>query len=127
MLIAPQQIIAIYTARWNIETTFQEMRAYLGLETTCGRCAPTVLRAEPSLFGLYGVVALLYAQVPGLAGSLGVNWEGKAGATFSDALTAVRRWLHVNWTFATSEHREAFAKLPQGLQNLLLNALAPAA
>ena len=123
----PEQIIATYTARWNIETTFQEMRAYLGLETTCGRCAATVLRAEPSLFGLYGVVALLYAQVPGLAGTIGVNWEGKATATFADALTTVRRWLRVHWTFATSEHREAFAKLPQSLQNLLLNALAPAA
>jgi hypothetical protein len=123
----PQQIIETYTARWDIEATSQEMRAYLGLGTTCGRCASTVLRAEPSLFGLYGVVALLYAQLPGLAGTIGVSWEGRATATFADALTAVRRWLHRNWTAATSEHREAFAKLPQTLQNLLLNALAPAA
>ena len=29
-------VIETYTGRWNIETTFQEMRSYLGLETTRG-------------------------------------------------------------------------------------------
>jgi hypothetical protein len=123
----PRTIIERYTARWNVETTFQEMRAYLGLETTRGRCAATVLRAEPSLFGLYGVVALLYEQIPGLRAQPGVEWEGKQGVTFSDALTAVRRWLWQHWTFEKSGHREAFAKLPDALQNVLLNALAPPA
>src|SRR4051812_29765223 len=30
------EIIALYTGRWNLETTFQEMRSSLGLETTRG-------------------------------------------------------------------------------------------
>ena len=51
------RVIETYTGRWNIETTFQEMRAYLGLETTRGRTKNTVLRAAPCLFGLYSVVA----------------------------------------------------------------------
>ena len=38
------RVIETYTGRWNIETTFQEMRAYLGLETTRGRTKNTVLR-----------------------------------------------------------------------------------
>jgi hypothetical protein len=33
-----------YTGRWNLETTFQEMRSHLGLETTRGRSERTVLR-----------------------------------------------------------------------------------
>ena len=45
--MAAQEIIAEYTGRWNIETTFQEMRCYLGLETTRGWCPNTVLRAVP--------------------------------------------------------------------------------
>src|SRR5256886_2967764 len=53
--MAVAQVIATYTGRWNIETTFQEMRAYLGLETTRGRTKNTVLRAAPCLFGLYSV------------------------------------------------------------------------
>src|SRR5262249_2620253 len=56
--LKPAQLISLYTGRWNIETTFQEMRAHLGLETTRGWCRKTVLRAAPCLFGLYSVVAL---------------------------------------------------------------------
>ncbi|MBN9522977.1 transposase, partial [bacterium] len=42
-------VVAAYCGRWNIETTFQEARSALGLETTRGRCKPTVLRAGPCL------------------------------------------------------------------------------
>ena len=45
------QVIATYTSRWNIETTFQEMRAYLGLETTRGRTKNTVLRRRRACSG----------------------------------------------------------------------------
>ena len=62
--LTPRQVIAIYTGRWSIETTFQELRAYLGLETTRGWTERTVLRAAPCLFGLFSVVALLYAALP---------------------------------------------------------------
>jgi hypothetical protein len=128
LTLTAQEIIEGYTERWNIETTFAEMRSYLGLETTRGRCANTVLRAEPSLFGLYSVVALLYEQLPVEAQEEpGVDWEGKATVTFSDAITAVRRWLWTNWVFATAGHDGAFAKLPEPLRRTLLYALAPAA
>jgi len=33
--------IEIYVSRWNEETTFQERRSYLGLETTRGWKQPT--------------------------------------------------------------------------------------
>ena len=42
--MAVARVIETYTGRWSIETTFQEMRAYLGLETTRGRTRITVLR-----------------------------------------------------------------------------------
>src|SRR5256885_4491598 len=34
--LTPTAVIETYTGRWNIETTFQEMRSYVGLETTRG-------------------------------------------------------------------------------------------
>jgi NADPH:quinone reductase-like Zn-dependent oxidoreductase len=34
--MTPKDIIETYTRRWNAETTFQEMRSYVGLETTRG-------------------------------------------------------------------------------------------
>jgi hypothetical protein len=121
-------IIEGYTERWHIETMFEEMRAYLGLETTRGWCAHTVVRAEPCLFGLYSVVALLYWQLPEeIQVASGVEWEGKATVTFSDAITAVRRWLWTTWVFPQAGHDAAFDKLPQPLRETLLYALAPAA
>ena len=126
--LTAQQIIETYTGRWNIETTFQEARAYLGLGTTRGWCRRTVLRAEPCLLGLYTVVAVLYWQLPAaLKAEWQVVWVGKDPMAFSDALTAVRRWLWQEWVFAREDHREAFAKLPRTLQDILLSALAPAA
>jgi hypothetical protein len=123
-----QQIIERYTERWNIETTFEDLRAYLGLETTRGRCAQTVLRAEPLLFGLYSVVALLYEQLPDEAQEQGgVDWDGKRVVTFSDAISAVRRWLWGNWVFHKAGHDDAFAKIPEPVRQVLLYALAPAA
>jgi hypothetical protein len=51
----------------------------------------------------------------------------KSDVTFSDAITAVRRWLWVEWVFAMTGHREAFQKLGRPLRQILLQGLAPAA
>jgi hypothetical protein len=121
-------VIETYTGRWNIETTFEEMRAYLGLETTRGWTEKTVLRVAPCLFGLYTVVAALYAQLPAQArGGCAIVWPGKQDVTFSDAITGVRRWLWGEWVFTIPGHRLAFTKLSRPFRQLLLAGLAPAA
>jgi hypothetical protein len=126
--LTAQQVIEYFTGRWSIETTFQEMRSYLGLETTRGRKKETVLRLAPSLFGLYTIVAVLYARIPALYRSVRlVHWVGKTDTTFSDAITAVRRWLWQEWVFAIPGYSAAFAKLSRPLRELLLTGLAPAA
>lgn len=122
------QVIETYTGRWNIETTFQEMRSHLGLETTRGWSEQTVLRVAPCLFGLYTVVAALYVQLPARRRLVGLlTWVGKKDVTFSDALTAVRRWLWVEWVFAIPGHGMAFSKLRRPFQQLLLAGLTPPA
>jgi hypothetical protein len=121
-------VIEAYTGRWDIETTFQEARSYLGLETTRGWSRDTVLRAGPCLFALYTVVACLYAGLPArFARVRVVDWPGKRDVTFSDAITAVRRWLWQEWVLAIPGHREAFSKLSGPFRQILLNGLAPAA
>jgi hypothetical protein len=125
--LSAREVIETYVGRWNEETTFQEMRSYLGLETTRGWTEKTVLRAAPCLFGAYTVVACLYSQLPRrYAGVRGVDWAGKQAVTFSDAITAVRRWLWVEWVFAIPGYREPLEKLPRPFRCLLLHALAPA-
>jgi DDE superfamily endonuclease len=124
----PRVLVETFTGRWSIETTFQEMRAYLGLETTRGRTKATVLRVAPCLFGLFSVVCLLYERLRARGRATAtVSWPGKDGVTFSDAITTVRRWLWVDWVFAHHGRGETFSKLPRAFRGTLLSALAPAA
>jgi hypothetical protein len=82
--MAPRAVIEGFTGRWSIETTFQEMRAYVGLETTRGRREATVLRVAPCLFGLFSVVALLYERLRSRGHATAeVSWAGKSEVTFS--------------------------------------------
>jgi hypothetical protein len=124
--LTPAQIIGLYCGRWNIETTFQECRSGLGLETTRGWGRATVLRAAPCLFGLYSVVALLYHALPEARRTGTITWPGKAGVTFSDALTAVRRWVWADAVFAQADPTAGVSKFPPPFRDLLLTALAPA-
>jgi hypothetical protein len=121
-------VIEYFTGRWAIETTFHEMRSYLGLETTRGRTADTVLRVAPCLFGLYTVVTALYAQMPPrYRRAKLIDWVGKTDTTFSDAITPVRRWLWQEWIFAIPGHTVDFSKLYRTFRDLLLDGLAQAA
>jgi hypothetical protein len=125
--LSPEALIGHYTARWNIETTFQELRAHLGLESTRGWCATTVRRGAPCLFGLYTVVALLYHALPQSQRCGVVCWPGKQGVTFSDALSAVRRWLWSKAIFPQAGSAAEIEKLPEPLREIIFSALAPAA
>jgi hypothetical protein len=126
--MTPAQIVEAFTGRWSLEVTFGEMRAYVGLETTRGRTEHTVLRTAPCLFGLYSVIAVLYATLPiRLRHGSAIGWAGKTQTTFSDAITTVRRWIWRDGVFATGAHTATLSKLPQRLRTTLLYALAPAA
>jgi hypothetical protein len=123
-----RSLIETYTGRWNIETTFEEVRSYLRVQTTRGWSRDTVLRMGPCLFGLYTIVVWLYAELPRRWSRVRVvDWPGKRDVTFSDAITAVRRWLWLEWVLALPGHRDALEKLDPGLRQILLNGLAPAA
>jgi hypothetical protein len=124
--LRPADLIGLYCGRWNLETTFRECRSGLGLETTRGWGRSTVLRAAPCLFGLYSVVALLYHALPEGKRVGAIRWPGKTAVTFSDALTAVRRWIWAESVLEQADPRGEVAKLPPDLRELLLAALAPA-
>lgn len=124
--LSPDAVVGTYGGRWSIETTFQECRACVGLETTRGRSRQTVVRAAPCLFGLYSVVAALYHGLPEEKRAGAVSWPGKEAVTFSDALTAVRRWIWAEGIFRQAQVDQAIAELPQNVRELLLSGLAPA-
>jgi hypothetical protein len=125
--LSADAVVGAYCGRWNIETTFQEARSGLGLETTRGWRAKTVLRAGPCLLGLYSVVAVLFQALPEARRVGAVSWPGKATVTFSDALCAVRRWLWAEAVLPQAGDGTALQKLPEPIRELLLTTLAPAA
>lgn len=119
-----RQVIETFTGRWSIEVTFQEVRAYLGVETTRGWIERTVLRAEPCLFGLYSVVVLWYAALPERdRHQREPTWAGKTMVTFSDAITLVRRDLWRRWIFATPAFKRVMQKLTPNQKRQLTNML----
>jgi hypothetical protein len=127
--LQPAQIVSWFTARWPIETTFQEVRAHLGFETPRQRVAKSVLRTAPCLLGLFSVICLIYAEhlrrhQPHLRRT---RWYVKEEPTFSDAIAAVRRLLWSETVFQHLLHPKAVTKLPTQLQNILLDYLSQAA
>jgi hypothetical protein len=88
-----EAIAAEFLKRWPIETTFEESRAHLGIETQRQWSDAAIERETPCLLGLYSVIALLGHGLSE-AGTLPIRataWYRKAEATFADVLAAVRR------------------------------------
>jgi hypothetical protein len=127
--LSPEQIISWFTARWPIETTFQEVRAHLGFETTRQRVAKSVLRTAPCLLGLFSVVCLIFAEHARRhpVRPAATIWYAKKELTFSDAITTVRRLFWARTVFEKPSDHDAFAKLPRRLRDLLLDRLCRAA
>jgi hypothetical protein len=139
--LPPQRIVELFEWRWPIEVTLQELRAWLGLQTTRSRTRQSVLRQAPCLFGLFSVVSLIYAQLAkgraaatatatAAAGAMLVRqmpWYHKSEPTFSDALFAVRRLL---WTELLMHHRcwnGDTTPLPPRLKTMIIEYLSDAA
>ena len=126
--MSPAEIIQMYGGRWNIETTFQEMREHFGLETTRGWSKKTVLRMAPCLFLLYSIVVVFYDTMPQTSPHLRErSWVGKEATTFSDMIISVRRHLWLEWVFAQVPGGGAVQKLSRPIRQLLDFGLAQAA
>ena len=126
--MSAKRVIELYGARWNIETTFQEMRSHLGLETTRGWTKHTVLRMAPCLFILYTVVVVFYDTMPESTPHLRTTpWVGKDVVTFSDMIASVRQYLWIEWVFQQVPGGEAVQKLARPIRAVLEFGLTQAA
>jgi hypothetical protein len=129
-LFQPKRIVSLYTQRWTIEVTFQEVREHLGFETPRQRVANSVLRMAPCLLGLFSVVSLIYhvhrhrkTTEPELGHRPGYE---KAEPTFSDALSEVRRLFWMQTFFQQTYFSKAFKKIPPKMKTTLLGFLCQA-
>ena len=98
--ISAKQIVVWFAWRWNIEVTFEELRAFLGFETQRQWSDRAIQRTTPCLFGLFSLVTILAKLLfPTELPVRQTSWYAKDEATFSDALAAVRRhfWCRLNY------------------------------
>jgi hypothetical protein len=56
---APAWMLDCFVQRWQLEVTFEEARAHLGIETQRQWSDKAIARTTPCLFGLYSIVTLL--------------------------------------------------------------------
>ena len=124
----PVDILRWFVRRWRVETTFEEGRRHLGMETQRQWSDLAILRTKPALLGLFSLVTLWATQLQAVQGLLPecVRWYPKHAATFSDALALVRRELWTSPTFAPSRPDRDVPKLSADvLSRLLLVACRP--
>ena len=125
----PEQILRWFVQRWQLEATFQETRAHLGVETQRQWSNLAIARTTPCLLGLFSLVTLLAAQLsPKARGAvLTAAWYRKRHPTFSDTLAAVRRHTWQEQGFLTSRRAGNMRKLRPALRHGIAYALCHAA
>jgi hypothetical protein len=125
----PEQILAWFVQRWQLEVTFHAMRAHLGMETQRQWTPLAIARTTPALFGLFSLVTLLaHAAFPAAGAPLAQTaWYRKPLPTFADALALVRRQLWASLLFPLSPGTPDREQIPSALLNHLCDLLCYAA
>lgn len=117
------QIIARFIARWNIEVTFEELRAHLGFETQRQWSDKAIERTAPCLFGIFSLVVLMAKVLhPETLPVRQASWYLKDEATFIDALAAVRADLWRSVNYRTSAQEADMVLIPHAALFSLLEA-----
>jgi hypothetical protein len=89
--LEPADVIALFVRRWQIEVTFAETRAHLGVETQRQWSDKAIARTTPALLGLYSLISLWACDLlTGTTNPYAAAWYRKTSLTFSDAIGAVR-------------------------------------
>jgi hypothetical protein len=123
------QVLEWFVMRWQVEVTFEEARAHLGMETQRQWSDNAVARTTPCVLGLSSFITLWAErvraqQVPTVRRDA---WYAKERVTFSDTLAMVRRWLWANLHFQMSKTAVDMIKVPRALFERLTETLCYAA
>jgi hypothetical protein len=127
--VTAQQIVEWFVLRWQLEVTFEEARAHLGVETQRQWSDLAILRTTPALLGLFSLVTVFAHQL--LQGqeltARQAAWYQKTVPTFSDTLALVRQQLwpvSISWM---SSAKPDMVIIPKAVFNRLTDTLAFAA
>lgn len=117
----PPDVLDYFDRRWSVETTYEEARAHLGVETQRQWSDPAIFRTTPLLFGLYSVVAL-YVQQNAERLALSPRraaWYPKPAATFADALARLRQHLWFEHFVTSAASIDMTEPLPPAAQRII--------
>ena len=118
----PADILRWFVRRWRTETTFEEARRHLGVETQRQWSDLAILRTTPALFALFSLVTLWANHLAAERGPVVecVRWYRKSLPTFTDALALVRRELWAAQFSSTSPPSGTAQNVPPDLLDRLL-------
>lgn len=127
--LPPTQIVGYFVLRWQLEVTFEEVHAHLGMETQRQWSDLAIVRTTPALLGLFSLVTLFAHEL--LQGQpLPVRqaaWYAKDLPTFSDTLAFIRQRLWpVSLSSLSPPHSDRL-EIPRPLFARLVDTLAYAA
>ena len=127
--VSAPQIVEWFVLRWQLEVTFHEARAHLGVETQRQWSDRAIERTTPALLGLVSLVTLVaHELLPGHA--LPVRqaaWYTKPLPTFVDTLALVRRELWAVPVFSLSPQTTDVIEIPRSRWDRMTTALGYAA
>ncbi len=127
--LSAQQLVEWFVLRWNIEVTFEESRAHVGVETQRQCSDKAIARTTPCLFGLYSIITLAALRIvsAGVMPMAKAAWYCKQEASFSDVLALVRRRIWTARYLANSSNLPNTTQLPPAIVQELIDHLAYAA
>ena len=127
----PAMILGWLVLRWRVETTFQEVRAHLGVETQRQWSDLAILRTTPALLGLFSLITVwadgLARANPSAVRANTAAWYSKQEPTFSGAIAALRRVLWSPPDLSISRQAGKTVRITTGLLNRLFQTLCLAA
>src|SRR6202007_1822875 len=123
----PGDMLSWFVSRWQLEVTFEEVRAHLGVETQRQWSDRAILRTTPVLLGLFSLITL-WADDLARHGAAALRphatvWYRKTEPTFSDAIAAVRRVLWCPPDFSISRTSGETVQIPAALLNRVFQTL----
>ena len=125
------RIVEWFVLRWQLEATFQEVRAHLGVETQRRWSDRAIARTTPVLMGLFSRITLAsrlrQKQRPMIRRT--AAWCAKPAPTFVDAIARVRRHLwpaseSFSESFSMSAPQLDSEKVPTAFYARLIDSLA---
>lgn len=119
----PADILGWYVHRWSMETTFQETRTHLGVETQRQWSDLAIARTTPALLGLFSLIILWAAEAKTALHPRIAVWYAKEDPTFSDAIATIRRVLWAFPNFSMSRKRPENVEIPGALLQRLMQAV----